>query len=168
MLNGHEYVDLGLPSGTKWATCNVEASAPEGYENRLWGETKPREERNDNYSYLEMNTLPSKDDAATVNWGIGWRMPTEYEISELVNNCIYTWTNFNGVKGQIFVGTNSNFIFLPFDYGYLFGEYWSSSICKTSKHRANAMWFHEGYSNESSDNREYPHLIRPVYDKSIK
>ena len=101
--NGHEYVDLGLPSGTKWATCNVGASKPQDYGNYYaWGETSTKEtykwstykygtyDDDGDYSKLtKYNTSDSKttldlsDDAAHVNWGGKWRMPTFEQLSEL-------------------------------------------------------------------------------------
>lgn len=136
-INGHDWVDLGLPSGTRWATCNVGADNSEDYGDYFaWGETVPKE----NYSlstYLYSNgsnsltkycnissfgymgftdtliTLEAIDDVATANWGFGWRMPTHEEMLELKNNCTVTWTTQNGVKGRLFTGQNGNSIFLP-------------------------------------------------------
>lgn len=145
-LNGHDYVDLGLPSGTKWATCNVGASNPEGYGDYFaWGETKPKDEYyasdyswyNDRgfIKYTNSVLLP-KDDAATVNWGTDWRMPTVDEMNELISKCKFSWTEINGVEGGKFTAKNGNFIFLPaagHKYGSHFslegesGGYWTSS-----------------------------------------
>ena len=154
--NGHEYVDLGLPSGLKWATCNVGASCPEDYGGfYAWGETETKESYSTStshtfgyaYSQLleqgvvdeEYNLTPAHD-AATVNWGGDWRMPTKEEQEELLNNCNWTWTTRNGVNGYVVTGTNGNQIFLPFA-GYhgssnviSLGEngcYWSSRLEKT-------------------------------------
>ena len=140
-LNGHEWVDLGLPSGTKWATCNVGTNTPEGYGDYFaWGETSPKKiyywhtylhSRGDAYcSFLKYNpsndpeygyagftdnltTLEACDDAATANWGEAWRIPTQDEMQELFDNCTSTWTNLNGVNGRKFTGPNGNSIFLP-------------------------------------------------------
>lgn len=132
----HEYVDLGLPSGTLWATCNVGANAPEESGDYFaWGETAPKEEyTEENYIYYggvhdnghwngiwytkyntedNLLTLLPTDDAATVNWGNGWRMPTETEYRELCSNCTLTLATINGVDGVRYTGTNGNFIFLP-------------------------------------------------------
>ncbi|MBO4614906.1 MAG: S8 family serine peptidase [Bacteroidales bacterium] len=140
MLNGHEWVDLGLPSGTLWATCNVGASSPSDYGNYYaWGETNAKTTylfRNYMYSangafsgrltkYCNdansgnngftdaLTTLKATDDAATANLGSGWRMPTCDEMNELKNNCIVTWTTHNGANGRLFTGPNGNSIFLP-------------------------------------------------------
>ncbi|MBO7134987.1 MAG: DUF1566 domain-containing protein [Bacteroidales bacterium] len=137
-LNGYDWVDLGLPSGTRWATCNVGASTPEGYGDYFaWGETTAKTSYNwstyrycngsnttltkycNNSSYGNngftdnRTTLEASDDAATANWGSDWRMPTYDELNELKNNCTVTWTTQNGVNGRLFTGPNGNSIFLP-------------------------------------------------------
>ena len=134
-ITGHKYVDLGLPSGLKWATCNVGANNPWEYGGYYaWGET----EENSNYdwstykwcsgSYDNMTKyctysdwgrvdnktiLDPEDDVAHVKWGGSWRMPTEAEQYELRNNCTWTWTTQNGVNGYKVTGPNGNSIFLP-------------------------------------------------------
>ncbi|MBO5853740.1 MAG: DUF1566 domain-containing protein, partial [Bacteroidales bacterium] len=129
-INGHEYVDLGLPSGLLWATCNVGANAPEEYGDYFaWGETTTKETYDsDNSStyglsnselqsqgYIDgAGNLNPQYDAATANWGGDWRMPTKAELDELLNNCTWTWTTQNGVKGyKVTSKVNSNYIFLP-------------------------------------------------------
>ena len=88
----HPYVDLGLPSGLLWATCNIGADSPEGYGDILpWGEP----------------------DVATANWGGSWRVPTLEEMQELCDNTTFTWTNRNGVNGGLFTASNGNSIFFP-------------------------------------------------------
>ena len=137
----HTYVDLGLPSGTLWATCNIGANSPEEYGDYLaWGETKPKTERYDwdTYTYHHNpKKLPPSCDAATVNWGSDWCMPTREQFEELVNNCTWTWIASNENNGCEVKGTNGNFIFLPagggivgFDFGDedSVGVYWSSSL----------------------------------------
>ena len=135
--NAHEYVDLGLPSGLKWATCNVGATKPEEYGDYFaWGEVKRKTEYNwSTYKYGEKDekltkycnarsygkdgftdnktVLDPEDDATTVNWGGNWRMPTIEEMDELKEKCTWTWTTLNGVKGYKVVGPNGNSIFLP-------------------------------------------------------
>lgn len=146
--NGHEYVDLGLPSGLKWATCNVGASSPEEYGGYYaWGETE--EKRNydwstykwcngDAYSMTKYCTsssygtvdnktvLDPQDDVAHVKWGGSWRMPTLEEQKELLNSCTWTWTTQNGVNGYEVTGPNGNSIFLP-AAGYRYGTVLSLS-----------------------------------------
>jgi uncharacterized protein (TIGR02145 family) len=139
-LNGHEWVDLGLPSGTKWATCNVGANNPEDYGNYFaWGETTTKDVYiESNYKYYKGNSisyfltkycnnssygydgytdtltiLEAIDDAATANWGSGWHMPTKEEMEELFRYCPWVWTTKNRVNGIKFTGTNGNSIFLP-------------------------------------------------------
>lgn len=134
----HDYVNLGLPSGTLWATCNVGATTPEGYGDYFaWGETRPKDTYNwstyqycngsyntlnkycnkSNYGYNgftdNLTILLPEDDAATANWGSDWRMPTMEERRELYQNTTHTWTTQNGVNGRLFTATNGNSLFLP-------------------------------------------------------
>jgi len=137
--NGHAYVDLGLPSGTLWATCNVGAYAPEDPGDFFsWGETEPKNDYSwKNYKFCHVTnvvlltkycdnssngyngftdnliSLLLEDDAARANWGDGWRMPTVEEWEELKNNTTYTWITHNGVNGLLFTASNGNSIFLP-------------------------------------------------------
>ena len=117
VYRNHEYVDLGLPSGTMWATCNVGASSPEGSGNYYaFGETRPKNEYSSE-TYTPQSTpspLPPEMDAATVNWGEGWCMPTETEFLELRNYCAWRWTMVNGVEGYMVRSLNGNSIFLPY------------------------------------------------------
>ncbi len=128
-VGNYEYVDLGLPSGLKWATCNVGASSPEDYGDYFaWGETETKTEYtpdNSLTSGLTISELQSQGyidgsgnltpshDAATANWGGSWRMPTKEELEELYNECTWTWTTQNGVNGRKLTGPNGNHIFLP-------------------------------------------------------
>ena len=152
----HEYVDLGLPSGTKWATCNVGSTTPEGYGDYFaWGETTTKGSYTEyNYTYSDNpTTLPPSADAATANWGTGWRMPTKEEFSELNSNCTVTWTTRNGVNGRLYTGPNGNSVFLP-AAGYRYdselydggsdGSYWSSSLGSGYTDRAWSLGFYSG------------------------
>ncbi len=139
-INGHTWVDLGLPSGTLWATSNVGANTPEAYGDYFaWGETQPQASNTYNWSSYKycngsyytltkycndsghgdngftdnLTTLEASDDAATANWGGAWRMPTKAEMQELEYNCTVTWTTQNGINGRLFTGPNGNSIFLP-------------------------------------------------------
>ena len=166
IADGHEWVDLGLPSGTKWATCNVGATLPEEYGDYFaWGETEPKSDYSWNtykwssgnsskitkyctssyYGTVDNKTiLELEDDAAYVNWGEKWRMPTKGEQDELRTKCTWIWTTQNGVKGyKVTSKTNGNSIFLPAAgyrdgsdkrYAGACGYCWSSSLP-------------EGYSN---------------------
>ena len=134
----HTYVDLGLPSGTLWATCNLGANLPEEYGDYFaWGETQPKDNFSwTNYQYCmgsfntltkycnnpdigyngftdDLTTLEPSDDAATANWGDDWRMPTDEEWQELYQNTTVTWTTRNGVNGRLFTASNGNSLFLP-------------------------------------------------------
>lgn len=137
-----EYVDLELPSGIKWATCNVGATAPEEYGDYFaWGETKPKGVyTSETYTFRATSeVLPLSNDAAYVNWGGGWRMPTQTEFLELINtkNCSCIWTTLNGVTGyKITSIRNGKSIFLPaaglrsnyfINHAGTSGGYWSSS-----------------------------------------
>lgn len=129
-----EAVDLGLTSGTKWASCNVGADAPESYGDYFaWGETKSKEVYSDTtyayyvvadsvaadssakkiWKYIGADIAGTEYDAATVNMGAEWTMPNESQCKELVYECEWTWTEVNGVKGYNVAGKNGNSIFLP-------------------------------------------------------
>ena len=177
---GHECVDLGLPSGLKWATCNVGATSPENYGDYFaWGETSLKEE------YTEENSLTyGKDmsdiagntqyDAATANWGGTWRMPTNSEIKELIDNCTWTWTTQNGINGyKVTSKVNSNYIFLP-AAGYRYrsslcsarsdGSYWSSSSPGSGDNYAYYLNFYSVNQYMSINYRNYGRSVRPVVE----
>lgn len=164
--NGYQYIDMGLPSGTRWATCNVGASSPEGYGNYfMWGDPRPKYPGDDGFNHAcncgvngrcvytssdKMTTLLPRHDAASTQMGGEWRMPTAAEWTELRNQCTWTWTQINGVKGyEVRSKVNNHCIFLPAagycDYsnnalqspsmmGYT-GRYWSSE-CSSSTYCA--------------------------------
>ena len=145
--NGHGYVDMGLPSGILWATCNVGADTPEGFGDYLaWGETAPKDiydwksYRYGNFRYDryelnkyctdsccglngfmdELSVLEPSDDAARACWGGDWRIPTIEEWEELFQNTTGGWMVQNGVKGWLLTATNGNSLFLP-AAGYWWG-----------------------------------------------
>ena len=146
--NGHEYVDLGLPSGTLWATCNVGANSPEEEGDYFaWGETETKTTyhwgtyRYCNDGYFEqlikycndskygfhgftdnLTVLQPGDDAATANWGSGWCMPTKEQWEELYNNTDHSWKEWNGVDGCLFSGKNGAVLFLPAAGSRLYDE----------------------------------------------
>ncbi|MDO4525881.1 MAG: hypothetical protein Q4B61_11210 [Bacteroidales bacterium] len=137
-IGGHDYVDLGLPSGIMWATCNIGASKPyELGDYFAWGEVTPKDDYSDkSYKWGTMHNLTkyctnrgygivdnkavleSEDDAACFNWGNGWRMPTISEMTELKESC--EWEKVENFMGKGVVGKvgrsnyNGNFIFFPF------------------------------------------------------
>ncbi|MBR6068799.1 MAG: hypothetical protein IKP45_13495 [Bacteroidales bacterium] len=172
-LNGHDWVDLGLPSGTKWATCNVGAVAPAVYGYYYaWGETTPKSTyTSSNYTYTSNpTTLPSSADAATANWGAGWRMPTKTEMLELIDNCTVTWTTQNGVNGCLFTGSNGNSIFLPaagersgseLGSAGSQGCYWSSSLSGGSSY-AVSLFFNLYNCDRRYKYRYYGQSVRAV------
>ena len=112
-------VDLGLPSGTKWADCNVGANTPEEYGGYFaWGETKEKEVYDwDTYDLCNCRDIGNISgtlvDVAYLNWGRKWRVPTHEQIAELVTYCSYDWVTLNGIAGGKFTGPNGNSIFLP-------------------------------------------------------
>ena len=135
----HEYVDLGLPSGTLWSKTNVGAENPEDYGDYFaWGETTPKENYSwstyqwCNGSYGQMTKyctqssygnngftdnkteLDPEDDAATANWGEEWCMPSNDQVQELMNNCTTMWMTRNGVYGRLFTSNiNGETLFIP-------------------------------------------------------
>ena len=125
MINGHEYVDLGLPSGTLWATCNIGATRPEEYGGYYaWGETEEKEYYDwSTYTHCDGTAETLHDigdyiggteyDVAYVKWGGLWRMPTGIQFEELEQYCIKEWTSQNGINGLFVIGPNGNSIFLP-------------------------------------------------------
>lgn len=185
--NHPHMIDLGLPSGTKWACCNVGASAPEDYGNYYaWGETQPKSvynwstyaywHDNDGDGYVDGNEVVNigsdiagtSYDAATVNWGAPWRMPSLTQIVELLNYTTSTWTTENGVYGKKFTGSNGGSIFLP-AAGYRWGSgldeagsggnYWLSSLYEYIQRYACCLYFYSGWS---SYYRCYGLSVRPV------
>ncbi len=171
----HEYVDLGLPSGLLWATCNVGAEAPEEYGDYFaWGETEPKDTyTSDNYTFSENpSILPYDHDAATANWGGNWRMPTMEEWQELLNNTTVTWTQQGGVNGRLFTASNGNSLFLP-AAGYRsssslyhagsYGDYWSSSLLSDYPNNAWLLDFRSGYYYMDINYRYYGFTVRPVH-----
>ena len=146
VVNGHEYVDLGLPSGLKWATCNVGASSPEKSGNYYaWGETKPKDEYTSGNSLTygkEIDDIGGnvQYDAATANWGEGWRMPTIDEMQELIDNCDWQWTKQNNVKGYKVIGVNGNSIFIP-ETGKWMNNTFTSGSCDGSAYWSSISYY---------------------------
>ena len=185
----YEYVDLGLPSGTKWASKNVGANNPEDAGDIFaWGETTAKTTfTENNYLYGTsltdmtkynssdgLTTLETSDDAATVNWGSDWRMPTVVEWRELRDKCTREWTTVNGITGYTFTGPNGNQIFLPcgFDnfWGNGAGYYWSSSLSETYETAAwNVDYDKGGFYIDHKEPTGFDHRytgrnIRPVHN----
>ena len=191
-LNGHEWVDFGLPSGTCWATCNVGANSREEYGDYFaWGETTTKGTYTwENLMYYDYDgrvftkyngidnksVLEARDDAATANWGVGWRMPTIDEIQELSLYTSYTEKIVNGVKGCLITGGLGgiiNSIFLPYagsrngyndiDNGIgTRGLYWSSSNDTVPWTADYAFSFASSLGAYSTYDRYKGYSVRPV------
>ena len=187
IANGHEWIDLGLPSGLKWASCNVGASSSEEYGDYFaWGETTTKSSYDEDNSItynFSASTLQSRGiigsdgnltaayDAATANWGGSWCMPTIDEIAELRNKCTWKWTSQNGVNGQLVTGPNGNSIFLPaagyrggtgfYDRGS-YGGCWSATLYEGYSSVAYGLGFLVGGRLWNSNFRYYGHSVRPV------
>lgn len=176
--NGYEYVDLGLTSGTLWATYNVGGTSFEEYGNYFaWGETMQKNSYKDlNYSYSSNpTTLPTDRDAARTNWGGSWSMPTVYDFKELYDECTWTWTTMNGKNGyKVSSKKNSSYIFLaaegyfgssPINVGSR-GNYWSSSLLTSNTTYAYELNFDSNNVGPSNYNyRYYGRSVRPVIRK---
>lgn len=187
-VSDHDYVDLGL--SVKWATCNVGASRFTDYGDYFaWGETEPKED----YSWVTYRwgdgtgetinkygisidyvfVLESLDDAATVNWGKSWRMPTIFELQDLENKCTWEWKIINGVNGYKITAKNNNWIFLP-AAGKRFGtssgdvgsgcHYWSSSVDERNSNIAYYLYFSSNIKSTLYSRRYYGYSVRPVSD----
>ncbi|MCQ2219458.1 MAG: hypothetical protein MJZ33_13420 [Paludibacteraceae bacterium] len=189
--NGHEYVDLGLPSGLKWATCNVGAEMPTDFGDFFaWGETSPDSFPSWWYDKYGQKTtskynnedkrkkLESSDDAASMNWGDGWRMPTLDDVKELVEFCEWKSQNdynSSGIAG--YLGTskkNGNTIFLP-AAGCIYGGshlaegkvgfYWTSLLYDIES--AHLFFFNYNYNDGFKykiDSRSMGRSVRAVLD----
>ena len=187
-------VNLGLPSGTLWANRNVGADAPEAYGDYFaWGEVTPKTEYNwwtyklckgyfdshikyctdSSWGTVDNKTvLDLEDDAAYVNMGAEWRMPTLAEQDELLNNCTWTWTTQNGVNGYKVTGPNGNSIFLPaagarfsLDIGGVgsHGYYWSGSLSESDSNFARYLYFFKSGKYDWRGNyRYYGQTVRAV------
>lgn len=141
-INGHSYVDLGLPSGTKWATCNIGTDKFDYYGNLfVWG--NPEVVTDDSWSkrptYYDQSSFAGllKYDPAAASWGEKWQTPTKEDFIELIDNCIFIWTN--DYDGGVWVQSKQNGqkIYLPacggcsgtqgYDYIGIVGLYWTSN-----------------------------------------
>ena len=175
-INGHEYVDLGL--SVKWATCNVGASKPEDYGNHYaWGETSTKSNYSSGNSvtygknFSDIGGNPTYD-VARKQWGGTWRLPTKAEFNELLNNCTWTWTEQNGVKGyKVTSKKNGNSIFLPaagWRYGTSLcyqgtnGYYWSSTPHESDSLNAYYLNFYSGSHGTDWYGRNLGQSVRPV------
>lgn len=173
----YEAVDLGLPSGTKWARFNIGATSETDYGDLFaWGATEPYligRDNTDNYSSSKANTIRHDllpyEDAATILWGSGWCMPTKAQFEELIANTTNEWVTINNVNGRKFTASNGNYIFIPAEgdmyndaltYIGDYGNYWSKSI-STINH-AYRLDFGKDSSLVTEGDRNHGFSIRPV------
>lgn len=171
--NGHEYVDLGLPSGTLWATMNVGATSENDYGNYyMYGMgSKTYDSTDTPYDGTE-DPLDLSKDTARVVWGGDWHMPTQALMQELIDNTTYQWvTNYNGsgINGGTFTATNGAILFIP-AAGYWFngsqnyvgnyGFYWGSF--PNGSGNAYYLYFDDGSKNVNTLRRERGCSVRPV------
>ncbi len=196
-------VDLGLPSGLYWASCNIGATTPEGYGDYFaWGETETKDYyawstykyTNDGYGKMtkycndashgdngftdNKTVLEQEDDAAAANWGNAWRMPTDAEWAELLEQCTWEWIKYSqDTFGYVVTSkTNGNSIFLP-AAGYLAddsrynagmrGNYWSSSLDETTASYAQYIDFNSSKQERTQYGRFYGRSIRAVRETAI-
>lgn len=189
---GHDYVDLGLSSGTLWATCNVGALKPHEYGIFFsWGETEPKNNYDwSTYKYCKgdsdrmtkycefknygtvdkMTELELEDDAASMIWGEGWHMPSMEQLDELVMECTWTWSTQNDRKGYIVKSKkNDNSLFLPAagsrGFGPVnggYGEYWSLSLSRSNSNYAYCVSFRHDKVSVDTRGRYNGLSVRPV------
>lgn len=158
--NHPHLIDLGLPSGTKWACCNVGAPVPEGFGGYYsWGETEEKSVYNwSTYIHCDGSSSTCHDlgysicgteyDVAHVNWGEKWEMPTITQIKELINNCSYEWIKENGIRCGKFTGSNGGTILIP-----AVGEKVNTHVGSSSE----KGWYWAGM--EVPDGRNRPYLF---------
>ena len=167
-------IDLGLPSGTKWACCNVDTEHPEnqrpenygGY--YAWGETETKSNyslstyqyyKNGSYQSIGSDIAGTEYDVAHVKWGGSWVMPSKEQLDEMRNNCTYEWTTENGVNGGKFTSNlNGVSIFLP----VADGSYWSSVKLPSSASFASHLVFGSTYVSTQVIYRYFGLNVRPV------
>ncbi len=175
VINGHEYVDLGL--SVKWATCNIGAEKPSDFGHYFaWGETttKSTYDFNNSVTYgKDMGGIagdPTYDDARA-SWGGTWRLPTKQEIEELISKCKREWMVQGGRKGYKITGPSGNSIFLPaagWCSGMLFngtgkdGDYWCATALENSVVHAYYLVFDSDAFSRYDTFRHYGLSIRPV------
>lgn len=166
--NGHQWVDLGLPSGTKWATCNVGAATSEQFGNTYyWGSITPYIDYNSEDTPIydtkvdDISGNPQYD-PATVAWGKEWRMPTLEQFKELMFNCTWEYTTLGRLTGfKVISKTNGNYIFLPVEMYAKTASYWTSTPGGAS-HNTNQIYMNKDYIGFSTTYRKENKPIRAV------
>lgn len=182
-----EYVDLGLPSGIKWAKCDIGETSPEKYGGRYaWGESW-RKWNVDYYYFTDIVEgqytkydsrdkrffLEKEDDVAYLRLGEGWRYPTWNEMQELIDNCTVTESTLNGWPGVMFVSKiNNNYIFFGYSTKDVTrGRRWSSAVVPSDPTRAYCLYFERDDETgkivvkRDDYKRKQPLPVRPVYVK---
>lgn len=182
-----EYVDLGLPSGIKWAKCDLGASSPENYGDEYsWGETWTKWTTDYYYftdivegQYTKYDSrdkrffLEKEDDVAYLRLGEGWRYPTWNEVQELVDNCTVTESTLNGWPGVMFVSKkNNNYIFFGYrTKGSVGSVRWTSAVVESNPTLAKCLSFERNDKTNKIDvsrydlERKHQRPVRPVYVK---
>lgn len=173
----YEAVDLGLPSGTKWAKFNIGATSETDYGDLFaWGATEPYivgRDNTNNYSSNKASTIQHEllpyEDAATVHWGKGWCMPTKAQFEELIANTTNEWVTINSVNGRKFTASNGKYLFFPSaglmtngSYGSInnYGRYFSRSFNNVPT--SWAMYFDSQSYGVRIDDRTSGFSVRPV------
>lgn len=181
--NHPHMIDLGLPSGTKWACCNVGASKPEADgDYYAWGETTTKSDyswktykhcdgTSDSCHNIGSSICGTQYDVAHVKWGGSWQMPTLDQIKELLDKCKSEWTTQNGFAGRRFIGPNGGCIFLP-AVGYrdgsdlslhgFWGSYWSGTQSTSRSYYAYSLFFRSGSADWNDSLHYYGRSVRPV------
>lgn len=182
-----EYVDLGLPSGIKWAKCDLGGTSPEKYgDEYAWGETWTKWTTDYYYftdivegQYTKYDSrdkrffLEKEDDVAYLRLGEGWRYPTWNEMQELIDNCTVTESTLNGWPGVMFVSKiNNNYIFFGYrPKGPTAALRWTSAVVESNPTLAKCLSFERNYKTNKIDvsrydnERKYRIPVRPVYVK---
>ena len=173
-------IDLGLPSGTKWACCNIGATNPEGYGGYYaWGETSEKDyydrdsyaHYNSDYINIGSDIAGTSYDVAHVQWGGSWVMPSKDRLVELAKNCSRKLTTVNGIRGTLVTGPSGGQIFLPAagcrwngNLGHVGsrGHYWSSTQHPDYSDYAYGLGFVSPDWRWSSDYRDYGQSVRAV------
>ena len=172
--NHPHMIDLGLPSGTKWACCNVGVSSPEGYGGYFaWGETEEKDTYDwSSYHYTLQEIIRTSNDVAQIQWGGSWLIPAQEHIEELLNNCTHKWTMMDGVEGvKLTSKTNDSSIFLPaagkrhdsvLDETGVEGYYWAATRNSSNANEASCLSFDANLTYCRYLPRSYGVSIRPI------
>lgn len=190
-VSNHEYIDLGLPSGTLWASCNIGADSPEQYGNYYnWGSLETAESSPLDGVKCEGYAGEPKFDVATALWGEKWSTPSVQQAQELIDICKWSWTKQGDIKGYRVKGPNGNSIFLPAagnaldeDFINHIGFYWTSSpsttevesmygigenklatiiYCGEVLDEMDGIWERPVFRIDNMAQRNMPYSIRPV------